>query len=61
MKKLKQFFMGFFEILNKFKWVENKLWVVQGRECYNKLLQKCLDDNGILMYSTYIEGKSVEK
>ena len=44
--------MGFFEILNKFKWVENKLWVVQGRECYNKLLQKCLDDNGILMYST---------
>ena len=23
----------FFEILNKFKCLENKLWVVQGREC----------------------------
>ena len=53
-------------VLNVFikKWNEsnrkpNKLWVDQGREFYNKLLQRLLDNNDILMYSTHNEGKSV--
>ena len=35
------------------------MWVDQGREFYNKLMQDCLDNNDILMYSTHNEGKSV--
>ena len=37
----------------------NKLWVDQGREFYNKLMQEWFDKNDILMYSTQNEGKSV--
>ena len=37
----------------------NKLWVDQGREFYNKLMKKSLDNNDILRYSTHNEGKSV--
>ena len=37
----------------------NKLWIDEGRELRNNLLQKWLDDNNILMYSTYNEGKSI--
>ena len=37
----------------------NKLWVDQGREFYDKLMQEWLDKNDILMYSTHNEGKSV--
>ena len=58
-KKAKTVIYGFFEIVNKFKCEPNKLWVDQGREFCNKLLQKCLDNNGILMYSNYNEGKLV--
>ena len=29
------------------------------KETYDNLIQKWLDKNDILMYSTYIEGKSV--
>ena len=36
----------------------NKLWVDQGRESYNKLMQEWLENNNILMYSTNNEGKS---
>ena len=36
-----------------------KLWVDQGREFCNKLMQKWFDNNNILMYSTLNEGKSV--
>ena len=31
----------------------------QGRELYNKPMQEWLDSNGILIYSTHNEGKSV--
>ena len=31
----------------------------RGREFYNKLMQEWLDNNNILIYSTYNEGKSV--
>ena len=50
---------AFMEIVNKFNRKPNKLWVDQGREFYNKLMQEWLDNNDILMYSTHNEGKSV--
>ena len=50
---------GFIEIVNIFKHKPNKLWDDQERETYDNLIQKWLDKNDILMYSTYIEGKSV--
>ena len=37
----------------------NKVWVHQGGESYNKLLQRFLKINNIEMYSTCKEGKSV--
>ena len=37
----------------------NKIWVDQGGELYNNVFEKWLSDNGINMYSTYNEGKSV--
>ena len=37
----------------------NKIWVDQGGEFYNNVFKKWLSDNGIIMYSTYNEGKSV--
>ena len=39
----------------------NKLWVDQGKEFYNILLKKQLDNNDILMYPTNNEGMSVMK
>ena len=50
---------GFIEIVNIFKHKPNKLWDDQEREIYDNLIQEWLDKNDILMYSTYIEGKSV--
>ena len=37
----------------------NKLWVDEGREVYNKLMQEWLDNNDISMYFTHNAGKSV--
>ena len=37
----------------------NKLWVDQGKELYKKPIQKWLDNNDILMYSTHNGGKLV--
>ena len=37
----------------------NKIWVDQGGEFYNNVFEKWLSDNDIIMYSKYIEGKSV--
>ena len=50
---------GFIEIVNESNHKPNKLWVDQGREFYNKLIQEWLDINDVLMYSTHNEGKSV--
>ena len=49
----------FIDIVNESKRKRHKLWVDQGREFYNKLMQKWLGNNDILMYSTHNEGKSV--
>ena len=58
-KKGKTVLDAFIEIVNGSNCKPNKLWVDQGREFYNKLMQDCLDNNDILMYSTHNEGKSV--
>ena len=50
---------AFMEIVNESYCKPNKLWVDQGNEFYNKLMQEWLDNNNILMYSTHNEGKSV--
>ena len=58
-KKAKAVPHGFIEIVNIFKHKPNKLWAVQERESYDNVIQKWLDANDILMYSTCIEGKLV--
>ena len=50
---------AFIETANESNRKPNKLWVDQGREFYNKLMQEWLDNNDILIYSTHNEGKSV--
>ena len=50
---------GFIKIVNESICKPNKLWVDQGRECYNCFMQKELDYNNILMHSTHSEYKSV--
>ena len=60
MRDLKTIFgqqIDFIEVVNKSK--PKKLWVDQGRIFYNKLMQECLNNNNILMYSTHNEGMSV--
>ena len=59
-KKAKPVLLVFVEIVNESKRNPNKLQLGQGKQFYNGLTQKCLDDNDILMYSTqYIESKSI--
>ena len=52
-KKAKTVLHGFIEIVNKYKYKPNKLWLDQWKEFYNGFMQKWLDDNGILMYLTH--------
>ena len=47
------------EIVNESNHKPTKLWVDQGREFYNKLIQELLDNNDILIYSTHNDGKSL--
>ena len=56
-KKLKTFLNGFIKIVNESNRKPNKLWVYQGRERYNRFMQKWLDDNDILIYSTCNKGR----
>ena len=48
---------GFIEIINESNCEPNKLWINQGRQFCNKLIQGWLGDNNIVMYSTCNEGK----
>lgn len=50
---------AFQNILNDSRRKPNKIWVDQGTEFYNKYFKKRLDDNGIKIYSTHNERKSV--
>ena len=49
----------FQKILRESNGKTNKIWVDKGSEFYNKSIKPWLEDNGIEMYSTRIEGKSV--
>ena len=50
---------GFKKIVNESSRQPNKIWVDQGSEFYNKTFKNWSRDEGIEMYSTYNEGKSV--
>ena len=50
---------GFKKIVNESGRQPNKIWVDQVSEFYNKVFKNWLKDEGIEMYSTYNEGKSV--
>ena len=58
-EKAKTALDGFVEIIDKSKRKPNKICVDLGKMFYKKPMQKWLDDNDILMYSTYNEGESV--
>ena len=58
-KKGKTVLNAFIEIVNESNRKPNKLWIDQGREFYNKLMQEWFGNNDILMYYTHNEGKSV--
>ena len=58
-KKAKTVLNAFIEIVNESNCKPDKLWVDQGIEFYNKLMQEWLDNNRIIMYSTHNEGKSI--
>ena len=58
-KKDKKVLNSFIKVVNESNRKAKKLWVDQGRQFYNNLMQECLDNNDILMYSAHNEGKSV--
>ena len=58
-KRSKTILHGFIEIINISKRKPNKIWVDQREGFYNSPMQKFIDDNDILMYSTHNEGKPV--
>ena len=58
-KKDKTVLNAFVKIVNDPNRKPNKLWVDQGTEFHNKLIQEWLDKNDILMYSKHNESKSV--
>ena len=58
-KKGKTVLNAFIEVVSESNSKPNKLWVDQGREFYNKLMQEWLENHDILMYYTHNEGKSV--
>ena len=59
-KKAKTVLYVFIEFVTESNRKLHKLWADQGREFYNNLMPKWLDDNYILTYSTHSEGKSVD-
>ena len=52
-KKGKAVLNAFIEIVNESNHKPNKLWIDQGREFYNKLMQEWFSSNDILMYSKH--------
>ena len=58
-KKGKTVLNVFIEIVNESNRKPNELWIVQGKEIYNRLMLKWLGNNDILMYSKHNEDKSI--
>ena len=52
---------AFQKILDSSNRKPNKIWVDQGGEFYNKIFERFLKINNIEIYSTYNEGKLVQK
>ena len=52
-KKGKTILNAFIEIVNESYSKRNKLWVDQEREFYNKVMQRWLENDDILMYSAH--------
>ena len=50
---------AFQKILDKSNRKPNKIWVDKGSEFYNRQMKSWLEKNGIEMYSTHHQGKSV--
>ena len=57
-KKPKRVLHDFIGIINESTHKPNRSWVDQGREFYNNLTQRWLDDNEILMDSAYNSVKN---
>ena len=49
-KKGKTVLKAFIEIVNESNLKPNKLWVDEGKELYNKLMEEWFENNDILMY-----------
>ena len=58
-RKGKTILNSFIKIVNEPNCKPNKFWVDQEKQFFNKPMEEWLDNNGILMYSTYNEGKPV--
>ena len=58
-KKAKTVLHGFIVMVNESKKCPHKSWLDQGKEIYNKLMQKWLHDHDIFMHSTYNDSKSL--
>ena len=59
MKNLKTVLHDFIEIVSKSKHKQIILWIDHGREFYNKLMQKWLDNDDIFMQSALNKGNTV--
>ena len=49
----------FQKVLDESNRKQNKIWVDEGSELYNKSIKSWLEKNDLEMYSTHNEGKSV--
>ena len=49
----------FQKVLDESNRKQNKIWVNEGSELYNKSIKSWLEKNDLEMYSTHNEGKSV--
>ena len=58
-KKVVTTIHAFQNILDESKRKPNKIWVDKAIEFYKRSMKSWLQENGIEMYSTYNEGKSV--
>ena len=58
-KKEVTFTIAFQKMLDESNCKPKKIWVDKGNEFYNRLMKSFLQKNGMEMYSTYNEGKSV--
>ena len=56
-EKSKTVLKGFIKMFDESNRTPNNLWVDQGKEFYNRLMQKWSDENNVLMYSNDNESR----